>query len=77
MTSEVKLLDEFQRKLYPDNSFYAGTKNDSMYVTSKTIVIPNYLEEVTIFDMDGATYPQAVSELANVEKIYTRTYIVS
>ena len=73
MTSEVKLLDEFQRKLYPDNSFYSGTKNDSMYVTSKTIVIPNYLDEVTIFDMNGAVLPKTVGALANVEKTYSMT----
>jgi len=68
-----KWLVDFQENLYPDNSFYAGTKNDSMYVQNTIVHIPNYLQEVTTFDMSTAigTYPRGLNELAHTEKIYT------
>lgn len=71
--NQQKWLTDFQENLYPDNSFYAGAMNDSMYVNNTIVHIPNYLGEVTTFDMSGATgtYPRALNELAHTEKTYT------
>jgi len=66
-------LSTFQENLYPDNSFYQGTMNDSQFVKNLSVIIPNYQEEVTTFDMGAAagSYPRALKELAHTEKVYS------
>lgn len=73
----IHFLDTFESELYPANSFYSGAKNDSIYVRNLSIVIPNYLEEVTVFDMTALTgtgaYPRTLNELSHTEKTYSMT----
>jgi len=66
-------LPDFQKNLYPSNTFYAGTKNDSAYVTGRSVIIPNYLDEVTTFEMTTSTgtYPRTLTELSHTEKTYS------
>jgi len=68
-------LDTFVENLYPSNEFYAGAQDDSRFVKNLSIIIPNYQEEVTVFDMGAAvgTYPRTLKELTHTEKVYSMT----
>jgi len=78
----IKWLSIFQEQLFPNNTFYSGAMNDSAYVTNQQVVIPNYQEEVTIFDMKTnavisgpiagpVTLPAGPNTLAHTDKTYT------
>jgi len=75
MLNTTKWLETFESNLYPDNTFYFGTTNDSAYVSNLSIIIPNYQEEITTFNMGAAagSYPRTVKELSHTEKVYSMT----